>query len=87
MDRVPVQRPESRRATLSEAGTHVPGLLVGDLSAGSGYALGRRLAERPDVAAVFASDDQMAPGVLRALQEAGRRVPQGRQRRRLRPHP
>ena len=41
----------------------------------SGYDLGRRLARRPDVTAVFASNDQMALGVLRALHEAGRRVP------------
>ncbi|QNE78928.1 hypothetical protein F0344_33940 [Streptomyces finlayi] len=37
--------------------------------------LGRQLASRPDVTAVFASNDHMALGVLRALQEAGRRVP------------
>ncbi|MER5668223.1 substrate-binding domain-containing protein, partial [Streptomyces mirabilis] len=44
-------------------------------SADSGYALGRRLAARPEVTAVFASNDQMALGVLRALHEAGRHVP------------
>jgi DNA-binding LacI/PurR family transcriptional regulator len=33
------------------------------------------LAERPDVTAVFAANDQMALGVLRALHECGRSVP------------
>ena len=52
---------------------HAP--LVGDWSADSGDAPGRELARRPDVTAVFASNDQMAPGVLRAFHEAGRGVP------------
>ncbi|MGW0191649.1 LacI family DNA-binding transcriptional regulator [Streptomyces sp. NPDC003362] len=68
-------RLDSWRATLTEAGAQVPDPLLGDWSADSGYRLGRRLAERPDVTAVFASNDQMALGLLRALHEAGRRVP------------
>ncbi|MFD7462569.1 MULTISPECIES: LacI family DNA-binding transcriptional regulator [unclassified Streptomyces] len=68
-------RLDSWRATLTEAGAEVPDPLLGDWSADSGYRLGRRLAERPDVTAVFASNDQMALGLLRALHEAGRRVP------------
>ncbi|CAL9662495.1 Lactose operon repressor [Streptomyces sp. enrichment culture] len=68
-------RLDSWRATLTEAGAEVPDPLFGDWSADSGYRLGRRLAERPDVTAVFASNDQMALGLLRALHEAGRRVP------------
>jgi DNA-binding LacI/PurR family transcriptional regulator len=48
---------------------------VGDWSADSGYDLGRRLAARRDVTAVFVSNDQMALGVLHALHEAGRPVP------------
>ncbi|MFF7376745.1 LacI family DNA-binding transcriptional regulator [Streptomyces massasporeus] len=65
----------SWRATLRAAGAAVPDPLVGDWSAGSGYALGRRLARRPEVTAVFASNDQMALGLLHALHESGRSVP------------
>ncbi|HZF87871.1 LacI family DNA-binding transcriptional regulator [Streptomyces sp.] len=68
-------RLDSWRAALTEAGAEVPEPLTGDWSADSGYALGRRLAARPEVTAVFASNDQMALGLLRALHEAGRRVP------------
>lgn len=70
------RRVEAWRATLEAAGAEIPEPLVGDWSADSGYELGRRLARNPDVTAVFASNDQMALGLLRALHEAGRRVPE-----------
>lgn len=69
------QRVLGWRRALEAAGASVPDPLIGDWSASSGYALGRRLASQSDVTAVFASNDQMALGVLRALHEAGRRVP------------
>jgi DNA-binding LacI/PurR family transcriptional regulator len=69
------RRAESWRQTLRAAGAPVPAPLPGDWSADSGYDLGRRLARDPDVTAVFVSNDQMALGVLRALYEAGRGVP------------
>ncbi|MFJ6386543.1 LacI family DNA-binding transcriptional regulator [Streptomyces sp. NPDC091972] len=69
------QRLESWRVTLEAAGAPVPEPLFGDWSADSGYHLGRRLTRRPDVTAVFASNDQMALGVLHAFHEAGRPVP------------
>ncbi|MEV3854114.1 LacI family DNA-binding transcriptional regulator [Streptomyces sp. NPDC050095] len=69
------RRVASWRATLEAAGATVPTPLVGNWSADSGYDLGRLLAERADVTAVFASNDQMALGALRAFHEAGRRVP------------
>ncbi|MEU4675711.1 LacI family DNA-binding transcriptional regulator [Micromonospora sp. NPDC023737] len=48
----------------------------GDFSEESGAAAMRRLLEvRPDVDAVFVASDLMAFGALRALREAGRRVP------------
>jgi DNA-binding LacI/PurR family transcriptional regulator len=53
----------------------VPPVLVGDWSSESGHELGLELARNPDVTAIFAANDQMALGVLRALHEAGRPVP------------
>ena len=53
--------------TLKEAGAATPPVLYGDWSADSGYAAGRELAARPEVTAVFAANDQMALGVMRAL--------------------
>ena len=65
------------RAELEAAGRPVPPLRWrGDWSAQSGYLAGLELAEDPDVTAVFVSNDQMALGVVRALVEAGRRVPE-----------
>jgi DNA-binding LacI/PurR family transcriptional regulator len=68
-------RMESWQTCLEAAGAEVPAPLIGDWSADSGYELGRHLARRPDVTAVFASNDQMALGLLHALHEAGRDVP------------
>jgi DNA-binding LacI/PurR family transcriptional regulator len=69
------QRIDGWMAALQEAGADAPPLLSGDWSARSGYELGRRLATVRDVTAVFAANDQMALGILRALYEAGREVP------------
>ncbi len=69
------ERVDGWRTTLESAGASPPELLVGDWSARSGYDLGRRLSKDQDVTAVFAANDQMALGVLRAMREAGRDVP------------
>ncbi|GAA3938567.1 LacI family DNA-binding transcriptional regulator [Microbacterium soli] len=68
-------RAESWAATLRAHGRVVPPLLHGDWSPASGHAAGRRLADDPAVTAVFAANDEMALGAIRALHDAGRDVP------------
>ena len=64
------------REALAAAGAPEPPLPVeGDWSPASGYEAGRQLAELSDVTAVFAANDDMAIGALRAFAEAGRSVP------------
>lgn len=63
------------RACLEEAGRRVPDVHVGDWTAESGYRIGRVLAEIPDLTALFAANDQMALGAMRAFHERGRAVP------------
>ncbi|GAA4475145.1 LacI family DNA-binding transcriptional regulator [Phytohabitans houttuyneae] len=78
----PFDWPEARerivgwRSALLDAGAPVPVIRPGSWSAGSGYERGQRLARNPSVTAVFCANDQIALGVLRALHEAGRRVPE-----------
>lgn len=75
-DREPRCGSEGWRAALADRGLSAPPVLHGDWSAASGYAAGRTLAADPAVTAVFAAGDEMAIGVIRALLEAGRRVPE-----------
>ncbi|MEE1811009.1 LacI family DNA-binding transcriptional regulator [Streptomyces sp. BE133] len=70
------RRTDAWRRTLEEAGRMPPPLVRGDWSAESGYRAGLHLAEQSDCTAVFAANDQMALGLLRALHERGRKVPQ-----------
>jgi DNA-binding LacI/PurR family transcriptional regulator len=63
------------QAALESAGRRVPPVLVGDWSARSGYEHGLALAARRDVTAVFAANDHMAMGLLRAFGEAGLHIP------------
>ncbi|WUX89070.1 LacI family DNA-binding transcriptional regulator [Streptomyces sp. NBC_01423] len=70
------RRADAWRAALAEAGRPVPPLVRGDWSAESGYRAGLELAEAPGCGAVFAANDQMALGLLRALHERGLRVPE-----------
>ncbi|MFJ9210429.1 LacI family DNA-binding transcriptional regulator [Streptomyces sp. L-9-10] len=70
------RREAAWEAALREDGREVPPPLRGDWTPESGYEAGLRLAEEPDCTAVFVANDQMALGVLRALHERGRRVPE-----------
>jgi DNA-binding LacI/PurR family transcriptional regulator len=69
-------RARSWADTLRTHGRIVPPTLQGDWSTASGYAAGRQLAADPSVTAVFAANDEMALGVMRALRDAGRPVPE-----------
>ncbi|MFF8971271.1 LacI family DNA-binding transcriptional regulator [Streptomyces sp. NPDC014995] len=69
-------RLEGWRAALAARGAPEPPVVEGDWSAASGYAAGRALAGDSSVTAVFASGDEMAVGLIHALREAGRRVPE-----------
>jgi DNA-binding LacI/PurR family transcriptional regulator len=68
-------RIEGWRQALHAAGAEVPPLLPADWSAAAGYSAGQMLARMPEVTAVFAANDHLALGILRALSERGRRVP------------
>jgi LacI family transcriptional regulator len=73
------QRKSSWQAALEEMDLDVDESLVveGTWSAASGErGLHRLLAQRPDVSAVFASNDQMALGALKAASEMDRKVPE-----------
>jgi len=63
------------RAELAAAGRVAHEHFEGDWSAQSGYRVGHQIARNPEITAVFAANDQMALGVLSALNERGRSVP------------
>ena len=69
------EREAGWRDALTEAGLEAPPVIRSDWSAAAGHAAGREVARRPECRAVFAADDQIALGVLRALCEAGRPAP------------
>ena len=69
-----------RRATwqrcLQEAGLPTPRAWEGDWSGSSGYRIGQHLLTDESVTAVYCANDEMAFGLIRALHEGGRRVPE-----------
>jgi len=70
-------RREGWRMALEERGRPVPALMVeGDWTSRSGYQASRAMLSESRPTAVFAANDQMALGLLRALHEAGLRVPE-----------
>ena len=69
-------RADAWAATLRRAGRPVPPVIQGDWSARSGHEQGLAIADDCDVTAVLCANDAMAAGLLRALNERGRRVPE-----------
>lgn len=60
---------------LVAAGAPVPPRLEAAFDPASGYDVGRQLAADPEVTAVLCGNDELAIGLMRALGEAGRAVP------------
>jgi DNA-binding LacI/PurR family transcriptional regulator len=68
-------RAEGWRTALRTSRRSIPPVIHGDWSADSGYAAGLQLADNPGCTAVFAANDHMALGMLRAFREKGKAVP------------
>jgi len=69
-------RTEGWRAALQAADAPVPQVMNAEWDAAAGYRWGERLAARDDVTAVFCGNDELAIGLMRALSDRGRRVPE-----------
>ncbi|GAA5162478.1 LacI family DNA-binding transcriptional regulator [Pseudonocardia eucalypti] len=63
-------------ASLRDAGAEIPPVVPADWSAAAGYRAGNMLARIPELTAIFAANDHLAIGLLRALHERSRRVPE-----------
>jgi DNA-binding LacI/PurR family transcriptional regulator len=69
------QRMAGWRSALDEGGAAVPEPLIGSWGPESGYEAGQKMAWDPDVTAVLCGNDDLAMGLSRAVNEAGRRIP------------
>lgn len=69
------ERLQGWREAHLDRGVEPPPHFEGDWTPASGHRLGRRLADDPEMTAVFCANDDMAIGLIRALAEAGRAVP------------
>ena len=67
------ERERGWREALQAAGIDAPPVVRGDWSAESGHAAGAPLTP---ATAIFSANDQMALGLIRALEDQGRRVPE-----------
>lgn len=70
------QRLAAWKSTLESNKLSTENLFVGDWTPLSGYEATKKLMKSQGVTAIFAANDAMAVGVLRALHELGLRVPQ-----------
>jgi DNA-binding LacI/PurR family transcriptional regulator len=64
------------RDALSDAGIEPPPVVRGDWTPRSGYEAATELLRRGGVTAIFAANDHMAIGAIRAVEQAGLRVPE-----------
>lgn len=71
-----IGRQKSWKEALVRRGLHVVEPLRGDWTADSGYEAGMRLAHDKSCDAVYAANDAMAIGIIQALRDGGRRVPE-----------
>ncbi|WP_275003393.1 LacI family DNA-binding transcriptional regulator [Promicromonospora iranensis] len=70
------RRVEGWRGALADAGAKAPAVVHGDWTPRSGYEAASELLRRGGVTAIFAANDHMAIGAIRAVEKAGLRVPQ-----------
>ncbi|MDC4232448.1 substrate-binding domain-containing protein [Actinomyces sp. B33] len=70
-----MSRSDGWESSLRAHGAPVPHAMRCGWEAESARALGRELASAREVTAVFAGNDELAMGLIRGLEEAGRRVP------------
>jgi DNA-binding LacI/PurR family transcriptional regulator len=68
-------RVEGWRQALQDAGREAPPPLLADWTAAAGYEAGQVIARMPDATAVFAANDHLALGLMLALGEHGKRIP------------
>ena len=69
------ERERGWREALADAGAQEALVVRGDWTAASGHAAASRMLADPAVTAVFAANDQLALGAIRAFADAGRQVP------------
>ena len=63
------------RQELTAAGRVAHEVIAGDWSSASGYLAGQEIARNRKITAVFVANDQMALGVIQALQQNGLKIP------------